>query len=423
MYRFLGNRKVTEEILKNKLTEKCSKAVSSQNVIAVVDTSVVTLNSHIGRITDFTGLGRIGKNQYGTSYGYMLHPIYVIDQKDGTPYGIAGVELLNRSMEESPLSRDEKHVLKNKLPIEQKESYRWVGPCIEARDDVLKGASNITFVMDREGDIWEVFERVPGPNTDVVIRSKQNRRILNSKGVQTSLYTELEHQKVKGQYEITLPRKKGRKRKTAIVEVKIGRCKILPNQFNNSDKPIELSYVELKERSTKDIEIEDPIHWVLWTNKVDLDLSEAKEVISIYAKRWNIEVFFKLLKSDGYDIEQTQLETGNAIRKLTIILMDAATKVLQLKAARNGETDLEVKAIFNQQEIECLELLNEKLSGNTALQRNPYPKTHLAWASWVIARLAGWKEFYNKKNPPGNKTFIEGLEKFEILLIGYSLTK
>lgn len=419
----MSNSNVTELILKGKLQEKCREATIGKRVIAILDTSTITLNNHLGRITNFDGLGMTGKNQHKTSYGLMVHPIYVVDEIDGTPYGFADVQLMNRSMIKSPLSPLEKNRLKNKRPIEQKESYRWVGPCVEAKQRILKEAQNIIFVMDREGDIWEVFERVPGVRTDVVVRSKENRRILNTKGEQTKLHTEIENQKAIGKYEIKLPRKKGRKRTKAIVEVKVGTCQILPNQFNKSKRPMKLSYVEIKEINQDGIKLECPIHWILWTNRTVSTMEDAKKILLIYAKRWGIEVFFKLLKSDGYNIEKTQLETGRAIRKLILLIMEAATKVLQLKAAREGQTDLQIKDVFEEQEIECLELLNEKLCGNTELQKNPYPKNHLAWASWIIARLAGWKDFYSKKNPPGNKTFIVGLEKFEVLLIGYSLAK
>lgn len=103
--------------------------------------------------------------------------------------------------------------------------------------------------------------------------------------------------------------------------------------------------------------------------------------------------------------------------------MEAALKVLQLKAARSGETELQASDLFGEDEIRCLQTLNKKLEGNTKKQKNPYPPDHLSWASWVIARLAGWKDYYSNKNPPGNKIFVNGLEKFDYLMIGYSIAR
>ena len=421
-YRFLSNEKVTEEILISKLQNMCKESVSGKSVLALVDTSTITLDRYKGRVTNFEGLGTIGRNQHSSSCVFFLHPIYVIDAYNGRPYGLAGVHIFNRKMETNPPSKDEKRYIKNNSPIESKESFRWVGPCEEAKEKVLQDADNVTFVMDREADIWDVFQRLPGGNCDVVIRSKENRRIINSKGENTRLYTELSQTPVLGQYKIKLPKNKVRKTREIKVELKSGTCKIRPNQFNNCTTALEMNFVEVKEVRKKGQKETDIVHWILWTNKKVSTKKEAKEIIKIYAKRWDIEVYFKLLKSDGFDIENCQLGTGKSIRRLTLIIMDAAIRVLQLKSAREGKTKLKIVDVFEPTEIECLKLLNEKLNGNTERQKNPYPEDHLAWASWVIARLAGWKGFYEKKNLPGNKTFVLGLEKFDVLVLGYSLS-
>ena len=108
-------------------------------------------------------------------------------------------------------------------------------------------------------------------------------------------------------------------------------------------------------------------------------VEQAEQVISIYARRWKIEVYFKLLKSDGFDIENCQLGTGNGIRKLTLLIMEAAIKVQQLKAARRGLTNFSVEEVFEEEEIKCLKLLNQKMEGNTKKSKNPYPSDHLSW--------------------------------------------
>jgi len=138
-------------------------------------------------------------------------------------------------------------------------------------------------------------------------------------------------------------------------------------------------------------------------------------------KRWQIEVFFKLLKTDGYQLEKSQLESGRSIRKLTILIMEASLKILQLKAARSGKTDLKVSDVFNDEEISCLKQVNILMQGQTAKQCNPYPPEHLSWACWIIARLGGWTEFYTSKSPPGNKTLKWGLDSFDSIMIGYRL--
>jgi hypothetical protein len=41
-------------------------------------------------------------------------------------------------------------------PIEEKESYRWL-KSVETGDQVLKEAAHVTYVHDREDDIYEQF--------------------------------------------------------------------------------------------------------------------------------------------------------------------------------------------------------------------------------------------------------------------------
>lgn len=96
--------------------------------------------------------------------------------------------------------------------------------------------------------------------------------------------------------------------------------------------------------------------------------------------------------------------------------MNTSKKILQLKSARAGQTDLKTEEVFTSREIECLKKLNIKYEGETEKQKNPYELNHLSWASWIIARMGGWSSFYDKKNLPGNKSFARGLEKFETIM-------
>ncbi len=45
---------------------------------------------------------------------------------------------------------------------------------------------------------------------------------------------------------------------------------------------------------------------------------------------------------------------------------------------------------FNEKEQQCIVLLNRQLVGKTTKLQNPYAPDSLAFAAWVMARLAGW---------------------------------
>jgi len=421
----LANVKVNEDSLIKKLEEQCKSNVGGKKVIAFCDTSSFNFTTHKGRIKDFTGLGSLGSVNGTHPLGFFMHPILVHNQSSGVPLGISTVKMWSR---ETEVKREKsKRYQTADITIESKESYKWLGPCLSSRDNSLRNAEHITFVMDREGDIMEVYDRVPNERTDVLIRAMHNRNIVTPEQNQEKLYDYISHQPVNFTGIIKIKGNKRKKRK-AEVEIKYAKCTLQWSKkqkvsYKNHPEGVEVTIIEVKEKVHKGYKEEPPLIWRLITTKKIETAEEAKEEIRIYTQRWRIEEYFKMLKSDGYNIESTELESGISIRKLTLMIMKVSIKVQRLKAARNGTTDLQVRDVFNDKEVECLELINEEVSGDTIKQQNPYDPCNLAWATWIIARLGGWKEFYNDKRPPGNKTLIWGMDKFDGIMIGYSIFK
>jgi hypothetical protein len=293
-------------------------------------------------------------------------------------------------------------------------------------EGALSKTTHVTFVLDREGDIIEVFDRLPGDRVDLVVRCRHNRIIKDMHNKTYKLYDFVDKQKVRHTKVVKInkghPKRKARDTK---VHLKYGQF-IMPwpqkkaTLFRNHPQGVVINYVQIKEVQHRGNKEEQPLEWLILTSKTVECVQQALDIISIYEKRWKIEVYFKHLKSDGYDIEATQITKGQSIRKLILLVMQAALKVEQLKAARNGEGEIQVNDVFEKDEINCLEKLNQKISGKTKIQQNPYPPNHLAWASWIIARLGGWTG-YNKRRPPGTKTFIHGLHQFEAIMIGFQI--
>lgn len=403
------------------LKKDCSLRGSARRVLAYCDSCTINTNARVGRITDLEGLGIISRNQNKSSIGFFIHPILVEDEQDGTLCGLSEVKVYNRSLERSQFDKSKRDILRS-IPIEEKESYKWVGPCVETRDEVLSEARHITFVMDREGDIIEVFDRIPNEKADVVVRNMHNRKIINAEGKQLRLKEELKSKPVSATFKLEGKGKKDKEDNESIaLEVKWGNIQLLAPRGHQLKSPVQASYVEVKEVQ-KEGSKKEAIHWLLLSSRQLSSTEEAFEIIEIYKRRWSIEVFFKFLKSDGFNIEKTELETGKGIRKLTLMLMQASIRILQLKSARTGATSLKTKEVFSEIEVKCLEQLNAKLEGNTIKQQNPYDPKHLSWASWIIARLGGWTEFYTKSRPPGNKTFKHGIEKFDAIMIGFEMS-
>ena len=124
--------------------------------------------------------------------------------------------------------------------------------------------------------------------------------------------------------------------------------------------------------------------------------------------RWIIEQLFRPMKSDGLRLEDSQLETVDALMKLTAIAAKAVCVILQLVQARDGSAE-PASIVFSKPEIAVLDQLNGEIQGKTALQKNPHARHSLAWASWIIARMGGWNG-YPASQPPGPITMRNGWE-------------
>lgn len=304
--------------------------------------------------------------------------------------------------------------------ITDRESNKWYAPVKEARDTVLSQADHITFIMDREGDIYEVMEGVPDSHSDIVIRAHHDRYIIHRNNrIKTSQY--VDGLPICGQLTIPLQsHKRGGER--IVANIRFGTV-IIPKTkhalyLSHTRDEGAMSIIEVKEVSSK----KDKVHWRLWTSKPITTLKDAKEIIDIYKSRWHVEEMFRLMKTEAFDIESSELEKPENLFKLGVLVMEASLLIKQLKAVREEESKIRVDSIFTSEEIECLAALDADLKGTTIKQSNPFNNESLSWASWIIARIGGWKG-YASQRPPGSITYKRGLERFYDVYEGFQIAK
>lgn len=377
--------------------------------MAIVDTTAISCFGHANRLQSKNGLGPISESY---TLGYCLQPILCLDAEDKMPLGISSVHIWNRS--------NEQLIDHHKRFITERESNKWYTPVKEARDTVLKEADHITFVMDREGDIYEVMEGVPDSHTDIVIRAHHDRYIMHrNRRIKTSQY--IDGLSICGQLTIPLQsHKRGGER--IVANIRFGNI-IIPKTKNalylsHTRDEVAMSIVDVKEVSNK----KDKVHWRIWTSKPISTLKDAKEIIDIYKSRWHVEEMFRLMKTEAFDIESSELEKPENLFKLGVLVMEASLLIKQLKAVREEESKIRVDSIFTSEEVECLAALDADLKGTTIKQSNPFNNESLSWASWIIARIGGWKG-YASQRPPGSITYKRGLERFYDVYEGFQIAK
>ena len=135
-----------------------------------------------------------------------------------------------------------------------------------------------------------------------------------------------------------------------------------------------------------------------------------------------IEQLFRTLKTQGINIEGSQLESSKSLIKLSIAGIITAVKTMQLVQARDGRNDRKINDVFQNEDFEVLKNLNKKWEGKTEKQKNPHKEISLAWGCWIIARLGGWMG-YSCERPPGPITMKRGLDHFQKIKIEWRLSK
>ena len=413
-YRFLHNKKTTEKKLIAELMSRCGKLSKDKVVLCIQDTTEINLSGHAGRIDKGSGLGDIDDNKNGL--GFKVHPSFVVDAQSCFPIGFSNIRIWNRCVDMA----DKHERGYTKLPIEEKESYKWIQSSEQSKE-VLSAAKAVIIVQDREGDIFEQFTQIPDEKTFLLIRSRVNRSI----GSSEKLWEVLSAATVLGQYELALSadshRREPARRATLEVRCIVAEMQCPKHDKKNHSKTVTAYAIEAKEINST---AKEPVHWRLVTTWPVNTFKDVLQVIEWYTWRWMIEELFRILKKEGFNIEGSELESGWAIRKLTIMMLDVIVKLMQMHIAYNcpeGESPA-TAMVFTEEEQDCLKAMNKKMEGKTRKLQNPSEPAQLKWAVWIIARTGGWKG-YASQRPPGMTTMFKGLEKFYLVYDGWSLQK
>ena len=134
------------------------------------------------------------------------------------------------------------------------------------------------------------------------------------------------------------PRGPGDSGRIAEVSIKAGHVGIVrPKKLPASEggpATITLGLVEIAEVSAP--AGQKPLVWRLLTTLPVATLAEASEVARFYRLRWRIEQLFRTLKSDGLDIEASQVTEAHRLFKPAAFGLIGAARIMQIVAARDG---------------------------------------------------------------------------------------
>jgi hypothetical protein len=281
-YRLLDNENLDLNDVKSFLYSDCSAQVSSGgHYLLIQDTTQPTFEKNRSNISNTDGLGVIADNK---SLGFFLHPSLLVDANDKQSLGFIDIQTWSREV--NTLSKLERKHRVNTTPIEDKESYRWLSS-IQSSKLRLPADCHLTCISDREGDISELFIRIPDEHTDLLIRSNDNRCLKGG----AKLYDHVENLPIMSSYELKIQGDKRINRKSRVAKINLKYSPITLAPAKSKGKEIEVYVVEAKEDPSTVPVGEDSIHWRLLTTHPVENAQQASLMIEYYKERWLIEQF------------------------------------------------------------------------------------------------------------------------------------
>jgi hypothetical protein len=401
--RMLGSGRVTVDKIIAGWAENTRAAVAGRHVLAIQDTTEVKFKTSAKRRR---GLGLVKK---GNVHGVLAHSMIAVDAASGACLGPVTGEVWTRSGRISKPHRDRR--------LCERESARWLR-CAEQAKSILQAAAMVTVIADRESDIYAEWARLPESGFHLLTRASSDRKLANG----GDLFAAARNFRLAGTARLPLPHRSPKApARIATVTLRFGKVVICRPRHENDrtlPKTLRLRLVEVCEiNPPKAIE---PIHWRLLTTHDVACAADAWRLVSWYKARWAIEQVHRVMKSQGLDLEESQISSADRLLKLTATAVKAATISLQLVQERDGRDGLPATAAFSRSEIKALTEIGPTLEGKTQRQQNPHPCKSLAWAAWIIARLGSW-HCYGK--PPGPITMRRGLEQFYAMNRGWQLAQ
>jgi len=399
--RFLRNDEVSEAALIAAAQAHVLAQVAGRRVLAIHDTSEINFSQHE------RGKAAFGRGGNGVDPAFFIHPVLVVDADSGVVLGLLDVQLWERH---GPAA---KHAGRT---TDEKESHRWLVGAAAAASLRAAGATAVSVVADREGDLYPAFARRPAA-VELLVRAQTERSLADG----GHLFEHLDGLAVADDFALDLPAVPGRAARRATMVLRHGPVTLARPQKNidpDLQESVALHALDVREHDPPPGVV--PVHWRLLSSAPIDTVAQAHQAIADYRRRWHIEQLFRTLKSQGLGLEESQIETPQVLRKLAIVALRAAVVCMQLVHARDGADQRPATAAFQPEDVDVLEAVAPTVDGKTDRLSNPFAPRSLPWAAWIVARLGGWNGARNAK-PPGPITMHRGLQCFHQIARGFRL--
>jgi len=411
-YRFFSNAEVSEDqILAGHFQATRGRlAQANQKILMLHDTCEFSFqrdkDSKIGLLgRPSCGKGKDGRIKFITVRGILMHSSLAITL-DGLPLGLAAIKFWTRKQFKG-CNALKKKINPTRVPIEEKESFRWLENLRQATA-LTDNPAACVHIGDRESDIFELFSLADELGTNFLVRTCVDR--LAQDGGCT-VAAEMKKAPVKGRHRIQARNKLGESYE-AELDIKFEQLQVLPPMGKwKKYTDLTLTVIHALERGTP--RGREKIAWKLITNLPVKSLKAAIEKLNWYAMRWKIEVFHKILKS-GCKAEESKLRSSERLVNLVSIFCIIGWRVFWLTMLHRAEPNLPPTVALDTTEVYLLDELIKPKPGKS------HGKATISDYIMKIARLGG---YLNRAGdpPPGNMVMWRGMSKLNDIHLGFLL--
>ena len=403
-YRFFDNDAVTPEQLLEPHSAATVQRMQAHPVVLVIqDTSELDYTPHPPK--DARCLNRVERR------GVYMHTHLAVSPQQ-LPLGVVGIRFFDRAPETLGKSDE-----RGRLPIELKESFRWLEGYRRAGALVTEGGPRIVSVADREADIYDIYvdaQAPEGPRADYLVRARVERSTLErdpSAGAAAycKVRAEVASQPVLVWRTIELAETPKRAARTARVAVRACTVTVKPPHERSHLPAVTMNVVLAEEVDGPDDATK--VSWLLFTSLPVDTAAAALLVVDYYAARWAIELYFKTLKT-GCRVESIQLETLARLKRCLTLYAIIAWRVQHLTYWQRTNPDEPCTRAFTTREWQSVWLVACK----KALPKTP---PSLGELIRLLARLGGYNNRKGER-PPGPQPIWVGLRRMTDFVMAYN---
>jgi len=408
VYRFFDNPKVTPERIMAPHRRATVERIGRCDVaILAQDTTELDVTRPSQQVE---GAGPLTHDSRRGSY---YHPLMAFD-RGGLALGTVWSKHWARESIHTDRTVSEKRKDTRSKPIEEKESFRWVEG-VRAGLKVARECpqTQCIVVSDSESDIYEVLaeprENESGHDLEIIVRAKGDRNIMDEEEKllarvrsTSCLYrTTVDVSKRKASMKVKERRSRTRSREARIAEVEVRAVDAMIKSPRNGPRRPSLPYNIVLIEETAPPEGQDPIQWMLITSLPIDSIDDVEHIVSCYSVRWQIEIYFRTLKS-GCRVQERYFQTMPRLANCLALYSVIAWKILYLCRLGQMCPELPCDIVFTASEWKAVYTVAKKSSA----PRTPPTINEMIR---LIASLGGY--VIRNRTRPGTQTLWIGLQR------------